>query len=279
VAGLTGYLLDDTPRKALQIQVRHAMKMESVGRLAGGIAHDFNNLLMIIIGLSEGLVEQMPPNDPLRADAVQILEAGRRGSSLASQVLAFSRKPHARTLRFDADEAIAATTPLIARLLGSRITLEVSCAPGPKWISADRTQLEQVLLNLATNAHDAMPEGGRLTLETMIAIQGPGLRHGNASLGRGAASGNGGSGGHSTPCVMIRMSDTGHGIPPETQARIFEPFFTTKVRGKGTGLGLAQVHSIVTEHGGIIEVQSGEGEGTTFTISLPLASPPDSDSA
>ena len=125
---MVGYAIDDTPRKALQVQVRHAMRMEAVGRLAGGIAHDFNNLLMIIIGLSEGLIEQVEPGNPMRAELDQILEAGRRGSTLASQILAFSRKPMPVASRFDVDEAIAALKPLIARLLGKNITLDVDRA-------------------------------------------------------------------------------------------------------------------------------------------------------
>ena len=132
---MVGYAIDDTPRKALQVQVRHAMRMEAVGRLAGGIAHDFNNLLMIIIGLSEGLIEQLETDDPMRAELDQILDAGRRGSTLASQILAFSRKPIPVASRFDADEAIAALKPLIVRLLGKKIELDVihSAPAGRSW--------------------------------------------------------------------------------------------------------------------------------------------------
>jgi two-component system cell cycle sensor histidine kinase/response regulator CckA len=256
LSAVVGYAIDDTPRKALQVQVRHAMRMEAVGRLAGGIAHDFNNLLMIIIGLSEALIEQIEPRNPMRAELDQILDAGRRGSTLASQILAFSRKPVPVASRFDVDEAITALKPLVARLLGKNITLDVIRSPGSKWISADRDQLEQVMLNLVTNAHDAMPEGGQLTIETSLTQRGP-------EMSRGAAA---------TPRVLISLRDTGHGMSPETRARIFEPFFTTKARGKGTGLGLAQVESILTENGGFIDVHSEPGEGTTFTLSLPRAS-------
>jgi two-component system, cell cycle sensor histidine kinase and response regulator CckA len=255
LSSVVGYALDDTPRKALQVQVRHAMRMEAVGRLAGGIAHDFNNLLMIIIGLSEALIEQVDPASPMRAELDQILEAGRRGSTLASQILAFSRKPVPVASRFDVDDSIASMKPLIARLLGKNITLEVIRTPGPKWISADRDQLEQVMLNLVTNAHDAMPEGGSLKIETSVTQRGP-------EVVRGAAA---------TPRVLVSIQDTGHGMSEETRARIFEPFFTTKARGKGTGLGLAQVESIVTENGGFIDVRSERNAGTTFTLSLPRA--------
>ena len=255
LSAVVGYAIDDTPRKALQVQVRHAMRMEAVGRLAGGIAHDFNNLLMIIIGLSEALIEEVDLASPMRAELDQILEAGRRGSTLASQILAFSRKPVPVASRFDVDESIVALKPLVARLLGKSITLEIVRSPGVKWISADRDQLEQVMLNLVTNAHDAMPEGGRLTIETSVTERGP-------EVALGAAA---------TPRVLISIQDTGHGMSAETQARIFEPFFTTKARGKGTGLGLAQVESIVSENNGFIDVRSERGAGTTFTISLPRA--------
>jgi two-component system cell cycle sensor histidine kinase/response regulator CckA len=260
LSAVVGYVIDDTPRKALQMQVRHAMRMEAVGRLAGGIAHDFNNLLMIIIGLSEGLLEQIEPAHPMRAELDQILDAGRRGSTLASQILAFSRKPIPLASRFDVDEAIAALKPLLGRLIGKNITLDVIRSGDPKWVSADRDQLEQVMLNLVTNAHDAMPDGGRLTIETSVTRRGP-------EVSRGAAT---------TPRVLISLRDTGHGMSAETRARIFEPFFTTKDRGKGTGLGLAQVESIMTENGGFIDVQSERRVGTTFTLSLPRADDGDS---
>jgi PAS domain S-box-containing protein len=246
LAGYTGFVIDDTPRQALQVQLRHAMKMASIGRLAVGVAHDFNNLLMIIIGLSEGLLEQVAPDDPLRPELDQILDAGRRGSSLAAQILAVSRKATARPSVFDVEDALKSMQPLIARLLGHGISLQFERTPGKKWVTADREQLEQVLLNLATNAHDAMPGGGRLTIATSVSYD---EQH-----------------------VLIRVIDTGTGMSAETQARIFEPFYTTKPHGKGTGLGLAQVHGLLSENGGTIDVQSTLGVGTTFTISLALAS-------
>jgi two-component system, cell cycle sensor histidine kinase and response regulator CckA len=260
LVAVTGFLIDDTAREALQQQLRHAMKMAAVGRLASGIAHDFNNLLMIIIGLSEALLEQIAPDDPIRPELDQILEAGRRGSTLAAQILALSRKRVPRPSVFDVDAALAALKPMMARLAGGDIALSVVASPEPKWVHADREQLEQVLLNLATNAHDAMPGGGTLTIDTTIAPP---------SSASGAASN-----GHLSR-VLIRMTDTGIGMSAETQARIFEPYFTTKAHGKGTGLGLVQVHTIVTENGGTIDVRSVLGVGTTFTIGLPLASPPD----
>jgi two-component system, cell cycle sensor histidine kinase and response regulator CckA len=262
LVSITGYLIDDTPRKALEVQVRHAMRLEAVGRLAGGIAHDFNNLLMIINGLSEGVLQQLPDDAPLRPEVVQILEAGRRGSTLASQILAFSRKPSARASRFDLDEAIIAMRPLIARLLGVKVTLDVRHSPEPKWIRGDREQLEQVLINLVMNAHDAMPDGGRLTLETTV-------------LPADAPEDGAKSTSSIPPRVLIRIVDTGIGMSAETRSRIFEPFFTTKARGKGTGLGLVQVHAIVKENGGAIEVWSEPAAGTTFTITLPRVEAPD----
>ena len=263
LTAVAGYVIDETPRKALEVQVRHAMRMEAVGRLAGGIAHDFNNLLMIIIGLSEGLIEQLEAGHPMRGELDQILDAGRRGSTLASQILAFSRKPIPVASRFDVDEAIATLKPLIARLIGKKNTLEVVRSSVPKWVSADRDQLEQVMLNLVTNANDAMPDGGRLTIDTSVTQRGP-------EVARGAAA---------MPRVLITVRDTGHGMSAETRARIFEPFFTTKARGKGTGLGLAQVDSIIAENGGFIDVQSDHGVGTTFILSLPRTESDSEDAA
>ncbi len=256
---VVGYLIDDTPRKALQSQVRHAMKMEAVGRIAGGLAHDFNNLLMIINGLAEGMLERLPGTDAARTEVQQILEAGKRGAALASQLLNASRKQSAMQVTvFDLDEVVNTMKPMLTHLVGPAVAVEIGGTPDPKWISADRGQIEQVLLNLATNARDAMPIGGRLMLYLATADRGP-------ETSRGAAA---------TRRVVLTIHDTGVGMTSDTQARIFEPFFTTKERGKGTGLGLWQVQTIIEENGGFIDVQSVRHAGTTFTISLPLASGP-----
>jgi two-component system cell cycle sensor histidine kinase/response regulator CckA len=265
LTGVAGYLIDDTPRKALQTQVRHAMKMEAVGRIAGGLAHDFNNLLMIINGLAEGVLERLPlsaadeQSDATRNEVQQILEAGKRGAALASQLLNASRKQSAMQASvFDLDEVVRTMKPMLAHLVGPQVTIQMGGTDEAKWISADRGQIEQVLLNLATNARDAMPNGGTLGFHTATADRGP-------ETSRGAAA---------TRRVVLMIHDTGVGMSSDTQARIFEPFFTTKERGKGTGLGLWQVQTIVEENGGFIDVQSVRHAGTTFTISLPLASAP-----
>jgi two-component system, cell cycle sensor histidine kinase and response regulator CckA len=259
---VNGYVFDDTPRKELQLQVRQAQKMDAIGRLAGGIAHDFNNILMVINGLSETVLQTLEDGHPLREDVVEILAAGRRATTLTSQLLAFSRKRVLQPTTFDLDEAIGAMQPMLSRLLGPDIELVVTASPGPKWIVADRGQSEQVLLNLAANSRDAMPHGGRVILETDVAQ--PEMELGGEPL---------------PPQVRLRITDTGVGMSPEIQARVFEPYFTTKERGKGTGLGLSTVYGIVSESGGMIGVQSEVGHGTTFTIRFPLAPAPDSQPA
>jgi two-component system cell cycle sensor histidine kinase/response regulator CckA len=259
LTAIVGYLIDDTPRKALQTQVRHAMKMEAVGRIAGGLAHDFNNLLMIINGLAEGLIERLPESDASRMEAEQILEAGKRGAALASQLLNASRKQAgAQASVFDIDDVMRAMKPMLAYLVGPGVVVEIGGTNEPKWISADRGQIEQVLLNLATNARDAMPQGGNLMIYTATADRGPETLRGAAATRR----------------VVLTIHDTGVGMTPDTQTRIFEPFFTTKDRGKGTGLGLWQVQTIIEENGGFIDVHSVRRAGTTFTVSLPLAPVP-----
>jgi two-component system cell cycle sensor histidine kinase/response regulator CckA len=261
---VVGYLIDDTPRKALQTHIRQAMKMDAVGRIAAGLAHDFNNLLMIINGLAEGLIERLPAGSPSRAEITQILEAGTRGAALAAQLLNASRKqPVPQLAVFDLDELLRTLTPMLTYLVGQQVNIEVGGTNGPKWINADRGQIEQVLLNLATNARDAMPTGGNLMIYTAVADRGPQNLRGAAVARR----------------VVLTVHDTGVGMTMETQARVFEPFFTTKEKGKGTGLGLWQVRAILEENGGFIDVESVRHAGTTFTISLPLVPAPASTGA
>ncbi len=259
LVSINGYVFDDTPRKDLESQIRQAQKMEALGRLAGGVAHDFNNVLMVINGLSETVLSILDESSPVRADLEEILAAGRRAAALTSQLLAFSRKRVLLPTTFDLEEVVAAMQPMLRRLLGSDIELAVESTPEPKWIMADRGQIEQVLLNLAANARDAMPDGGVLTLATALEVR-------PHEVGRDTVA---------APEVVLRMTDTGEGMPPEVQARLFEPYFTTKSRGKGTGLGLSTVYAIVSESGGLIQVSSRLGGGTTFTITLPLALPPE----
>ena len=265
LASVTGYVVDDTPRQALQAHMRHAMKMEAVGRIAGGLAHDFNNLLMVITGLAEGVIDRLGPGDPALIEMRQILEAGTRGAALAGQLLNASRKqaPHtaaapAAPAVFDLDELLRAIKPMLTYLVGPSVTVEIGGVNGPKWIHADRGQMEQVLLHLATNARDALPQGGNLALYTAVADRGPENLRGAAVARR----------------VVLTVHDTGVGMTAETQTRVFEPFFTTKERGKGTGLGLWQVRTILEENGGFIDVESLRHRGTTFTVSLPLVPAP-----
>jgi PAS domain S-box-containing protein len=256
---INGYVFDDSPRKELEAQVRQAQKMEALGRLAGGVAHDFNNILMVINGLSETVLALLEPDSPVREDLEEILAAGRRAATLTSQLLAFSRKRVLMPTTFDLQDVVTAMQPMLRRLLGPDIELVVDGSPEPKWIVADRGQIEQVLLNLSANARDAMPGGGTLTVAAAIEIR-------PQEVGREYVA---------APEVVLRLTDTGLGMPPEVQARLFEPYFTTKPRGKGTGLGLPTVYAIVTESGGMIQVSSQPRAGTTFTIVLPLALPPE----
>ena len=256
---VNGYVFDDSPRKDLEAQMRQAQKMEALGRLAGGVAHDFNNLLMVINGLSETVLAILDSSSPVREDLEEILAAGRRAAGLTAQLLAFSRKRVLLPTTFDLDDAIAAMQPMLNRLLGSDIRLVVEPSPEPKWIVADRGQIEQVLLNLAANARDAMPEGGELCVRASIELRA-------YEVGRDVFS---------APEVVLRLADTGQGMSPDVLARLFEPYFTTKARGKGTGLGLSTVYAIVSESGGRITVESHRGVGTTFAIALPLALPPE----
>ena len=256
---INGYVFDDSPRKDLEAQMRQSQKMEALGRLAGGVAHDFNNVLMVINGLSETVLAILETDSPVREDLEEILAAGRRAAGLTAQLLAFSRKRVLLPTTFDLDEAIGTMQPMLCRLLGADIALTVEPSPEPKWIVADRGQIEQVLLNLAANARDAMPQGGELRITATIELRA-------YEVGRDVLS---------TPEVVLRLADTGQGMSPDVLARLFEPYFTTKARGKGTGLGLSTVYAIVAESGGRITVESHRGVGTTFHVALPLALPPE----
>ena len=233
---INGYVFDDSPRKDLEAQMRQSQKMEALGRLAGGVAHDFNNVLMVINGLSETVLAILEPDSPVREDLEEILAAGRRAAGLTAQLLAFSRKRVLLPTTFDLDEAIGTMQPMLCRLLGADIALLVEPSPEPKWIVADRGQIEQVLLNLAANARDAMPQGGELRISATIELRAYEVGHDVLSA----------------PEVVLRLADTGQGMSPDVLARLFEPYFTTKARGKGTGLGLSTVYAIVAESGGRI---------------------------
>jgi hypothetical protein len=239
-------------------QLRQAQKMEAIGRLAGGVAHDFNNLLMAIRGYAELLIQELADSAERRADAEEILKAADRAAGLTRQLLAFSRRQVITQQAVALDQVVESMQNMLQRLIGEDVALETEVWPGLTPVLADRTQVEQILVNLVVNARDAMTGGGRITIE---------LR--NIELdGIGVAAHPGLKPGH---YVEMAISDTGSGMDAETSAKIFEPFFTTKEDGKGTGLGLATVYGIVQQNSGAIEVQSKIGHGTTFYIYLPVA--------
>jgi PAS domain S-box-containing protein len=258
ITGIMALSADVTEVRQLENQYRQAQKMEAVGRLAGGIAHDFNNILTAIGGYCDLLLEDLSPEDPHRTDIQEILKSSDRAASLTRQLLAFSRQQVLSPRLVSLNELVGDMRSMLERLLGEDVTLEVVPGVDLGAVHADRGQLEQVVMNLAVNARDAMPEGGRLTIATADME----LDAGYAELHFPAEPGR---------YVMLSVSDTGTGMDAETKAHLFEPFFTTKETGKGTGLGLATVYGIVKQSLGYIWVYSEPGLGTTFKVYLPRA--------
>ncbi len=263
--GMLGILRDlseiekiEEQKAAIEAQLQQATKLESIGRLAGGVAHDFNNILNVINGYAELGLLDVSPEDPLHDKLKGIIAAGKRASDLTQQLLAFSRKQIIRREAVDFHSLITDMESMIRRILGEDIEVSVRTSSDLWHAMADRSQLEQIIMNLAVNARDAMPSGGRLSIEAsnVVVDEEYSRMHYNIPTGR---------------YVSIKISDTGEGMDSKVRERIFEPFFTTKEQGKGTGLGLATVYGIVKQNGGAIMVYSEPGQGTTFKIVLPAA--------
>ncbi len=266
IVGVIGVALDITDRKQLADQLRQSQKLQAIGELAGGVAHDFNNLLMVVKGHAEMLLDRLPRGSADRQNLAlqnveQIQQAAERAAALTRQLLAFSRMQVLQPRVLDLNEVVAGMIQMVSRVIGANI--ELAFLPGANLgrVKADPSQIEQVALNLVVNARDAMPDGGRLTIETS-----------NVQLERDYATQ------HAVvdpgPYVMLTVSDTGTGMDAATKARIFEPFFTTKAQGRGTGLGLATVYGVVKQSGGYVWVYSELGHGTTFKVYLPMVQAP-----
>jgi nitrogen-specific signal transduction histidine kinase/ActR/RegA family two-component response regulator len=255
---LEGFVEDISERRAMELQLRQGQKMEAIGRLAGGVAHDFNNLLGVISGYGELVSEQIDPESELRKSVEQIRKAANRASALTRQLLAFSRQQVLETKVLDINVIVEDMVKMLPRLLGEDIELQATLDPELGAVKADQGQIEQVILNLAVNARDAMPGGGQLAIYTGrvrfdsdLALKHPSMAPGDY--------------------ILLSVSDTGTGMDKHTQTHIFEPFFTTKERGRGTGLGLAMVYGFVKQIGGYVWVESEPGIGSTFAIYLPVA--------
>jgi len=258
LTGMRQYLLDVTEKRILEQQLFRSQKMEAIGKLAGGVAHDFNNILQVIQGFSDHLLKKTPPEDPRYASLSQIRVATEKAASLTQSLLAFSRKEEMNPVILDLNAVIVELAPMMRELLGERAELCLELSSTPVQIKADRAQMEQVLMNMAANARDAMPHGGKLIYKTETED----LQNVEGGLGEGNV--------HSGKHVVLTVRDSGEGMSRETMEHMFEPFFTTKDKGKGTGLGLATVYGAVQRAGGIIMCSSILGKGTEFRIHIRL---------
>ncbi|HKV42618.1 MAG TPA: PAS domain S-box protein [Blastocatellia bacterium] len=256
LAEIHSHMFDNTNRKLLEEQLRQSQKMDAIGRLAGGVAHDFNNLLTAIIGYSQLLESRLDPESPMLRELGQIRKAGERAASLTRQLLAFSRRQMLQPRVLDMNTTIAETSKLLRRLISENIELITKLEPNLWKVKADPGQIEQVIINLVVNARDAMPEGGKLIIETA-----------NAKFNRPPVGDQ--PAGEAGPYVMLAISDTGCGMDIETRTHVFEPFFTTKPLGEGSGLGMSTVYGIIKQSGGEVVLYSEPDVGTTFKIYLP----------
>ena len=261
VIDITERKKSEQERESLQKQLLQAQKMEAIGTLAGGIAHDFNNLLQVVLGYADLLLMKKEPKDPDRKKLEVIQHAARDGADLVARILTFSRKGESKIRPMDLNDEIRRVEKLLRRALPKMIQIELLLADDLRIVDADPAQIEQVILNLGVNAQHALPEGGRLIIETSNVP----LSDDSANTHPGEKPGK---------YVLLTVSDTGMGMPPEVLDRIFEPFFTTKANGEGTGLGLAMVYGIVTQHGGYIICYSEPGMGTSFRMSRILRRDP-----
>ena len=263
VSGLTGVGRDVTERQRAEevlrqreSEMRQLQKIEAIGRLAGGVAHDFNNVLTVVIGRCQLLLARYQPEDPVYHDLDQIESTAQRAASLTRQLLAFSRNQASAQQPLDLNTTVTSVSDMLGRLIGENIQLAVTLDPTLDLVTADPGQIEQVIVNFAVNARDAMPEGGRLSIATRNIT----LNAEFVSVHPGAIAG---------PHVLLEVRDSGLGMDEETRQRAFEPFFTTKAPGKGCGLGLSTVYGIIKQHGGCIAVESAPGRGTAFSVYLP----------
>ncbi len=246
----------DEARRAFEEQARHAQRLEAIGRLAGGVAHDFNNLLAAILGFARGLQDDLPAGSPQREQADEIVAAARRGAQVTRSLLAFSRRQDLELHRLDVNDLVRRAEGMLRSTVGPKVELRVKLGIEPLPVLADGVQLELVLLNLASNARDALAPGGRVEVSTRrVDVDLDGAPRVRLRPGAYAA---------------LSVADSGAGMDAETRQRVFDPFFTTKEVGKGTGLGLSMAHGVLRQHGGSIQVESAPGQGSRFTLYLPL---------